>query len=299
MSLQNLIPLCIAAGISVFLLIVAIFSAPPKKKILSNTVDEYEKKEEWLYSNFLEKLYDTFFGKKDPVEVAKAFGLEYDKYMINCQIINKNPNMKKEAMLRIFGVFGFVIGALASILMGLNLIPFVIGVIIYLLCVSRVTKNVSKAAENKKVKIMTELPRFVDLLQSALDIGLPVDIAISETAKTVPCIISEELNLSIVQMELGAESWQKALENMAHKYEINVFSDFVLDIITAYNKGISVKDAVARKSYEIRQSALLRAKEKTAKLSTSILVPIMIYKIVPLLAIMLVPIVKQIAVSFL
>ena len=247
----------------------------------------------------MEKLYNIFLGNKDPVEVAKAFGLEYDKYMLNCQIINKNPNMKKEAMLRIIGVFSFIGGALTSLLMGLDLIPFFLGIIIYLLCVSRITKNTAKAAENKKTKIMTELPRFVDLLQSALDIGLPIDVAISETAKTVPCTISDELNLSIIQMELGAESWQKALENMAHKYEIGIFSDFVLDIITSYNKGISVKDAVARKSYEIRQSSLLRAKERTAKMTTTILGPIMIYKIVPLLAIMLVPIVKQIAAAFL
>lgn len=296
MSLQSLIILCVLLGISVFLAVFALFSTPAKKNAIKK--EESDVKEDWLYSNFLTKLYDVLFGKYEPSDIAQKFGLKYDKYMLHCSIINKVPDMKKEAMLRVIGVASFFVGALLCLFL-LNLIPFIVATAIYFLLVLRIPKEAEKAAEAKKTRMIVELPRFVDLLQSALDIGLPIDMAIKETANVIPCIISDELNLAQAQMEIGAENWQSALENIAHKYEITVFSDFVLDIITSYNKGVSVKDAVARKSYEIKQSALLRAKEKTAKMGTTILIPIMIYKIVPMLGIMLVPIVIQISNTFL
>ena len=45
---------------------------------------------------------------------------------------------------------------------------------------------------------------------------------------------------------------------------------------------------------EIKQSNLLEAKERAAKLSNTVLLPVMVFKILPLLIIMLIPIMMQI-----
>ena len=256
-----------------------------------------EKSNEWLYSNFLEKLYDALLGNRDPAVLAKKLGLEYDKYMINCRVIDKVPNLKKETMLRIIGLIMFFGGTLLSLVFW-SFIPVAIGMAAYLFCVTRITTAVKAAAETKKAQVLSDLPRFVDLLQAALEVGLPIDVAIAETANDIPGTISTDLKTSIAEMEIGAENWQSALEAIAHKYELDILSDFVLDIITAYNKGVSVTGAVARKAYEIKQSALLRAKEQTAKMSSTILVPIVIFKITPLLIIMMIPIIMQITSVF-
>ena len=201
-------------------------------------------------------------------------------------------------MLRILGVFALVFGVILSIPVG-SPIPMLFSSVVYLLFASYIPRKVHSDAMGKKADLSSELSRFVDLLLSALEINLPVEIAIAQTAESVPGILSSELRKSFAETQVGAMNWQQALEKIAHKYEIDQLSDFVSDIITAYNKGISVTDAVARKSYEIKQSVLLIAKERTAKMSNNILVPVTIFKIIPLMAVMMIPIVSQILNMFL
>ena len=99
----------------------------------------------------------------------------------------------------------------------------------------------------------------------------------------------------MAETELGAKSWQRALEEVALKYDVGVFSDFVLTLVAAYEKGIPIAETVVRKSSEIKQSNLLEAKERAVKLSNTVLLPVLIFKILPLLAIMLIPIMQQIS----
>ena len=285
------IGISIIVGCSVFLFVLLLLGRQ-KKSVLSSTPNDT-----WLFSNFLTKLYDALFGDKDPAQISKKLGLEYDKYMINCNIIGKEPDFKKETMMRAIALVLFFASIILSAVL-FNIVPFFFGAGTYLLLVSNVTKSAQKAAEAKKSALLLEFPRFIDMLLSALEVGFPIDVAIIQVSDNVPGIISDELKKSVAEMQIGAKSWKDALESIARKYEIDLFSDFVLDVTTAYDKGVSVTESVARKSYVIKQSALLRAKESVAKMSTTILVPIVIFKIVPLLAIMMIPIVIQILTGF-
>ena len=280
-------------GIGAMLFILAAFSSPRKSRLDKETPDD----KEWLYSNFLDKLYDAVLEGKDPVRILTSLGLEYDHYMMDCAVINRTPDLKREAMLRILGIFFLVLGVLLSIPL-LSPFPMLIGALVYLMCASYITRSTKSMAQMKKLTLVSEMPRFVDLLLSALEINLPVETAIQLTAENVPCILSDELKRSFAEMRVGAKNWQQSLEEIARKYEVDQLSDFVLDVITSYNKGVSVTDAVARKAYEIKQSALLIAKEKTAKMSSIILVPVTVFKIIPLMVIMMIPVVYEIMTSF-
>ena len=282
-------------GVAALLLILAIFSSPKHSRLeKDNTPDASE----WLYSNLLSKLYDALMGSRPPERILKSLGLRFDSYMVDCEILGRTPDLKREAMLRILGIFALVFGIILSVPVG-SPVPMLLSAVVYLLCASYIPRKVHSDAQTKKAAVSSELSRFVDLLLSALEINLPVEIAIAQTADSVPGILSSELRKTFAEAHVGAMNWQQALEKIAHKYEIDQLSDFVSDIITAYNKGISVTEAVARKSYEIKQSVLLQAKERTAKMSNSILVPVTIFKIIPLMAVMMIPIISQILNMFL
>lgn len=263
------------------------FGAIPKRSILGKN------NEEWLYSNGFQKLYTSILGETDPVRISKAFGLEYDKYMVDCSVIGKTPNMEKETMMRVVGVFGFIFGILLSLIL-MSSYPIVIGCILYLLLASSIPRSTHSKAQSRKRQIANELSRFVDLFLSALEINFPVEIAITQTAEALPCLLSTELLEAMAETQVGAKNWQQALEALARKYEIDQLSDFVLDVITAYNKGVSVTEAVARKSYEIKQSSLLSAKEQTARMTNTILVPLVFFKILPLIVVLMLPIIMEI-----
>lgn len=269
-------------GITIGLIVLVISSMPQKNPLSPN-------EEEWLFDNFFDKFYTACFGDRDPIALSKSFGLEYDKYMIDCNIIGKSPNWKAEAMMRVFGIFNFVFGTVLSFVF-YSPIPIILGIILFFMLSSYPPRSAHSAAERKKIQLLSEMPRFVDLLSSALEINLPVETAIIQTANSVPCVLSDELKATFAETKIGAKNWQQALESIAQKYEIDQLSDFVLNIITAFNKGVSITEAVNREGYTIRQNTLLAAKERTAKMTSGILIPLLLFKLMPLIVLLLIPI---------
>lgn len=271
-------------------LIVFFIGSLPRKSLISG-------QSEWLTDNFFDKLYTAIFANSDPVQICKTFGLEYNKYMIDCSIIGKEPDFAHEAMKRVTGIFAFFFTLPVTLIIG-SYIPMVIGAAMFFILSSMPVRSTHNAAESKKLKLLSEMPRYIDLLLAALEINLPIETAIILTAENVPCVLSDELKASFAETALGAKNWSQALESIASKYEIDQLSDFVLNITTAYNKGISVTETVRRQSQEAHKSALLFAKERAAKMTNAVLAPMMIFKMLPLLAILMIPIMME-AMSFL
>lgn len=287
---MSLMPVCLLYGVAIAIIVFMAASVPKRSRLSADG-------NEWLFEHFFSKLYNALFGPStDPVKISKALGLEYDKYMLDCVIIGHKPDFQIETMKRIVGTFVFFFSLPVTIIF-YNPVPLVVGILAYLLLCSYTVRSVHSAAERKKQRMVNEMPRFVDLLLSALEINLPIETAIIQTAENVPCLLSDELKATFAETKLGAKNWQQALEAIAEKYEIDQLSDFVLNIITAYNKGVSVTEAVSREAYAVRQNALLAAKEKTAKMTSGILFPLLIFKILPLLILLMVPIMIQ-ALSF-
>lgn len=279
--------IAISTGASVFLFVLAAFGGASRKMGRQTS-------EEWLFSRFFEKIYDAFFSQSDPKEKTAKLGMSYDKYIRNCRILRIEPNWKREVGMRMMGIAVFLLSLFLSVLLK-NVAAALLGIAIFFCLGPYQEQQLSKQAKMRRQKLAEDLPRFIDLFATAVEIGVPVESAIKTTAQDIPCIVSEELLLVMAETELGAKSWQRALEEVALKYDVGVFSDFVLALIAGYEKGIPISEIVVRKSAEIKQSNLLEAKERAVKLSNTILLPVMIFKIIPLLAIMLIPIMLQIS----
>ena len=278
----------ICVGLAIFMVAVAAGSTDNRH------LGRNKKQGEWLFTHGFHKVYDAFFEKSDPVLIGTKLGLVFDKYMRNCRILRTTPDLKKEVSMRFTGTVAFGISLIAAVLANTYWVAL-IGLALYYCLGPQTTRKVEKLANKRRKQLADQLPRFIDLFQTAIGIGMPVETAIKVTAQNIPCVVSEELLLVTAETELGAKSWQQALEHVAIRYEVDVFSDFVLSLTTAYEKGIPIAETVLHKSAEIKQLNLLDAKERAAKLSNTILVPVMIFKVLPLLAIMLIPIIMQIS----
>lgn len=106
-------------------------------------------------------------------------------------------------------------------------------------------------------------------------------------------ILADEFKRAMADVQIGVSDWQTALSKLASQYEIDSLSDFVLDITNAYKNGSSIEDSLLRQSHDIKASNLLLAKEKASKLSNIILVPVMVFKIFPLILLMCIPVISQ------
>ncbi len=249
-------------------------------------------KEEPLYKDLDVKIYDAFIHKK-PEIVARKIGINAEDYYKNCELIRKPTNLK--GLIAKIGLSAMTVLWFAVIgLITKNWYVSIAGILIGLFLIVYLVKRSEEQAADVRAQIVAEMPRFLDMLQTALYINMPVEEAISITAKHLKgTLLADEFAKTVAEIQLGAFGWQTALENMSHKYEVDIFSDFVLDIVTAYDKGIPIYDVVARKNKEIKQTNLLTLKENASKLNSTIVIPIAIFKLLPLIVILCIPIIYQ------
>lgn len=249
-------------------------------------------KEEPLYKDLDVKIYDAFIHKK-PEIVARKIGINAEEYYKNCELIRKPANLK--GLIAKIGLSAMTVLWFAVVgLITKNWYVSIAGILIGLFLIVYLVKRPEEQAADVRAQIVAEMPRFLDMLQTALYINMPVEEAISITAKHLKgTLLADEFAKTVAEIQLGAFGWQTALENMSHKYEVDIFSDFVLDIVTAYDKGIPIYDVVARKNKEIKQTNLLTLKENASKLNSTIVIPIAIFKLLPLIVILCIPIIYQ------
>ena len=114
---------------------------------------------EWLFSHWDVKLYDTFFPKTKPEKVLKNLGVELEDYIKNCQLLKiQTLDLKKLAADKIIGIFMIFAGLIIlmmSLMQGalISVIIIVAGYVIY-------QSNVKKI---QSVKIFI---KFLDLRQN-------------------------------------------------------------------------------------------------------------------------------------
>lgn len=227
--------------------------------------------------------------------IARKLGIAVENYVFDCCILGIEPDIKRLIKLKLLGIVLAVVGIvllLVSPVVGVA--SFVMGIFISIMP----AKKLSEKAKEKQRELENSLPRFFDLLYTALKINMPVFAAIEQTANCMDGILSEELLASLAEVKMGVASWQNALYKLAQKYEVEEFTDFVLDITTAYEKGVPVAKLVEQKSKEIKQTSVFKAKERAAKLSSTIIFPVFGLELVPVFVILFVPILFQIINGF-
>ena len=112
-----------SVGASVFLFTIAFLGNASRK--MGRQTDE-----EWIFSNFYEKIYDAFFLKKDPREIARKLGMSQDKYIKNCRVLRIDPRWRREAGMRMTGIMAFGLSLCFAVFFR-NIVVAVIGVGIF------------------------------------------------------------------------------------------------------------------------------------------------------------------------
>lgn len=277
-------------GISIFLFIL-LFVTIQYDKILKRSRYGKEHPEDWLFHNFYLKVYSALWGTRNPDEVAVKLGIKIEQYYQSCKILRIRPNTKKIIVHQIYGLTGWIFCVFLAVTV--NAFFFLPGFIVFLFFLVSDQKKLEQKAEERRIQIENELPRFLDLLKPELEIGMPIESAIYIICQKFDSLLSEELLLSMQEMRLGISGWNQAIENVAAKYDVEILNDFAMDISTSYRKGIPVVNSVARKTVEIRKTHLLTVKERATKATNSILIPTMLFQFLPIIIFIVFPMLQQ------
>lgn len=288
----EILTLSLLSGLAVIILAIfvaiLIYEREKKKKTLA-IMDPND----WLFADFHHKFYDVMIGK---VPEGTMFGVDVEQYSRYCKICHVEEDVKKMISMKMEGIF------LAILCMGLGYItgsqflicaPFYIAAMaaFYFLYYAPYN-NLKTKAEARIYVIEDTLPRYLTLLEKALD--LPIEQAIEVTAKKYHSYLTDDLIDCCNKVRFGADGWQKVLTDLATVYSIDSFNGFVMDILHAYKQGADIKDAVARKAYALEQERLYAVEQEDARQKTLVFVPMMIFKIVPLMALFCIPMLSSV-----
>lgn len=287
------ISLCMGAAILIFIIFL---TAMQYSKSNKHSVYGKNNPDDWLFHNFYLKVYSAFFGIKEPEDVAIKLGINIEKYYKNCQLTRTRPNAKRLIVNTIYGFAAFLVSILLSLLV--SPVFAALGVFLFFYLVFFEQQRLNSKAEEMKEQVAAELPRFLDILQTELIVGLPIETSIYIICEKFDSLISREFLEALNEMELGISGWQQALEKVAAKYDIETLSDFVLDVSTSYMKGVSITDSVVRKTKEIKETHLLNIKERAGKTTNTMLIPMAIFQFIPLIVLIMFPTMIQIFNAF-
>jgi Flp pilus assembly protein TadB len=237
-------------------------------------------------------MYDAIFQNRDMAVVGRLVSFRLDEYEVGCEILDIKSEPKKEIMFRFLGYLALLVSAIATALT-LELMLLLVGVVIYVVLGMMRDSNQKQALAKRKAEISMELPRFADLLYAALIIGQPIELAINIVSSRLPGILSKELRKSMSIAAMGAKSWEGALDALARKYEVDELSDFVMQIVIATKQGVPVAESVGRKSREMKHNKVLKARENATKMNSAILVPVVVFKLAPIIGLMIAPLLAQ------
>lgn len=284
----DIISSIIASVIAIILFLIAIavilYEKQKKSAALNKKADE-----DWLFSNFQRSIYNLFFKKSSSESLCGISRSEYKRY---CRILHEPEQYGNIIALRIEAVaISFIFLVLAYSLsfysIIIEVICFLIALTIFYIMWALPYNKLKSKADEKLFKIQDDLPRFLSLLEKAMD--LPIDRAMLVTASHFQSPLSEDLIDSINKVSLGANGWTETLVDLARTYKIEDFSDLILEIVNSYEQGVNVRELVNRKATDVEQTRLFAVEAHDSKIKTLIFLPIIALKIVPLMLLICLP----------
>ena len=151
---------------------------------------------------------------------------------------------------------------------------------------------------NSRVKIIKDdirigFPDVMDMLSVCAYAGLGFDQALQRVADIVQTPLGVEIRRVVKEIELGV-SRSDALKTMSERLEISDISSFVAIITQAEKLGMSIADVLHAQAEQMRIIRQFRAKEIANRLPAKMLVPLAIFILPALFAIIFAPILPTI-----
>ena len=291
MRLEIITLICLITIVIFFvftLIAIIVYDKYVKNQTLNNLSTSFDRERDWLFSGFQESLFDICFKHPKSDTICGISQKDYERY---CKILHIRPNLKILVAMRAEAAFLLFFLLFLAFILSYNVFASVICMLIgmgeiFFLWVKPYS-DVKNKADERLFRIQDDLPRFLSLLEKAMD--LPVDQAIIITASRFPSPLSEDILDSINKVSLGANGWTETLIDLAKTYNIEDFSDLILEIVNAYEQGVNIRNLIIRKIRDVEETHLYAVESHDSKIKTLIFLPIILLKVLPLMVMICLP----------
>jgi tight adherence protein C len=152
-----------------------------------------------------------------------------------------------------------------------------------------------KLIARRQANVLRAFPDALDLLLICVQSGLSVEAALSKVAKDISCQsieLAEELSLTMAELSYLPVRW-KAYANLAERTGIPTVKLITAALMQAERYGTSVGQALSAAAREGREARIAEAERQAASLPPKLAIPLVVFFLPVLLAIILMPALMQ------
>jgi tight adherence protein C len=135
------------------------------------------------------------------------------------------------------------------------------------------------AIKSRQDKVRRGLPDVLDLLVVSVESGLALDSAIKRVGEEMSRVhpeVSEEFRIATMETQMGIPRGE-ALENLAHRVELDELRSLVSVIAQAERFGTSVAKALRNQGNAMRVKRHQQAEERAQKTAVKLMIPLVLF----------------------
>jgi tight adherence protein C len=173
-------------------------------------------------------------------------------------------------------IFGLIIGLLA-LMVSPNIIKAGALALLVMICINYfINFSVSLKIEDRKKKILRDLPYTLDLITVSVEAGLSFDGAMSRVISNINGELCDEFAKSLKEIKMGIER-KIALKNMSDRCDVRELSTFITSLIQADELGVSLSRVLRIESANLREHRKQVSREKAMKAPIKMLFPLVFF----------------------
>ncbi|RMD00366.1 type II secretion system F family protein [Clostridium autoethanogenum] len=190
----------------------------------------------------------------------------------------KNSTVQKWILKKsmIILIFSTILGVLV-LMVDFNIMKVIVFTILVVITIN-VFFNfyLSKRIQNRKNKILKDLPYTLDLITVSVEAGLSFDGAIARVISNIRGELCDEFAKSLKEITMGIER-KAALKNMSERCDVKELSMFISSLIQADELGVSLSKVLRIESANLREHRRQVSREKAMKAPIKMLFPLIFF----------------------
>lgn len=170
-----------------------------------------------------------------------------------------------------------IIPGVLVLMVDFNIFKAFIIVILVMITINNIFNfYLSRKIEDRKKKILKDLPYTLDLITVSVEAGLSFDGAISRVISNISGEICDEFAKSLKEITMGIER-KTALKNMSERCDVKELSMFITSLIQADELGVSLSKVLRIESANLREHRRQVSREKAMKAPIKMLFPLVFF----------------------
>lgn len=146
----------------------------------------------------------------------------------------------------------------------------------------------NKRTKARQAQIKLALSEFTILLSTTLTAGANLQAGMRASANAISGPLKDEINNTMKAYGSG-QPFSEALLDMARKVDVDELTSLVQTLVQIHDKGAPVAETMKAYSKQMRITKKFATMEQAGKLSVTMLFPIVIFMLLPFLAVVLYP----------